>query len=189
LKLSKKSLLIIAVGIFIIALVGLWTVHSQQVNELNQLNKELTLVQSKLKGIQPEKSSQRQEELERQLSQTISQSETARVALSQPIGIIAISDIIFDIAEDYGVEVTEISSSGIATEELAGITCSVLPLTAKVEGEVTDIASFITKLNEDLATGLARSVEISIPETTDEGEETSADIQVVIYTYRGDSNG
>jgi len=145
LKLSKKSLLIIAVGIFIIALVGLWTVHSQQVNELNQLNKELALVQSKLKGIQPEKSSQRQEELERQLSQTISQSETARVALSQPIGIIAISDIIFD--------------------------------------------SFITKLNEDLATGLARSVEISIPEATDEGEETSADIQVVIYTYRGDSNG
>ena len=188
-KLSKKSLLIIAVGIFIIALVGLWTVHSQQVNELNQLKEKLNTAELKLSGLQPEKSSQRQEELERQLNQTISQSETARASLSQPIESIAISDIIFDIAEDYGVEVTEISSSGIANEELAGITCSALPLTAKVEGEVTDITSFITKLNEELATGVVRSVAISIPETTDEGEETSADIQVVIYTYRGANDG
>ena len=77
----------------------------------------------------------------------------------------------------------------MANEELAGITCSVRPLTTKVEGEVTDIARFITKLNEELATGVVRSVEISIPEMTDEGEETSADIQVVIYTYRGANDG
>jgi hypothetical protein len=189
LKLSKKSLLIIAIGIFIIALVGLWMVQSQQVNELNQLKEKLNTAELKLSGLQPGKLSQRQEELERQLSQTMSQSETARTSLSQPIESIAINDLLYDIAEAHNVEVTEISSSGIASEELAGITCSVLPLTAKVEGEVTDIARFITKLNEELATGVVKSVEIRIPETTDEGEETSADIQVVIYTYRGASNG
>ena len=184
-KLSKKSLLIIAVGIFLIALVGLWTVHSQQVDELKQLKEKLNTAELKLNGLQPEKLSQRQEELERQLNQTISQSETARTVLSQPIGSIAISNLLFDIAAANSVNITEISSSGMANEELAGITCSVLPLTTKVEGEVTDIARFITKLNEELSNGVVKSVEISIPEMTGEGEETSASIQVVIYTYRG----
>ncbi len=81
------------------------------------------------------------------------------------------------------MNVTDLSSSGFAIEELAGITCAVLPVTVGVEGGLSNIAGFITRLNGDLENALIKSVEISVPETTD--EETLANIQMVIYTYQG----
>ena len=182
-KLTKTSWLIIIIGVFIIFLVGLGVIRSQQVGEQNELNEKLAVAQSKLQAIQPERLSHRQEELEQQLSETISQSKTGRAILSQPIGSISISDILFDIAEANNVEVAEISSSGMAQNKLEGVSCLALPLTTRVEGEITDLVGFITQLNEDLATGAIQSLEISIPATAD--RKPTAKIQMVIYTYQG----
>ncbi len=182
-KLSKKSWLLITIGVFTIMFVGLWMVHSQQADEQKQLEDKLNTAELKLNGFQTEQLSNRQKELEEQLSQILSQSETARDILSQPIGSITISSIMFDIAEAYNVEVTEISSSGLASEELAGLTCSTLPLNATVEGDMTDLVGFITRLNGDLENGVVNSVEINAPEVA--GEKASASIQMIIYTYQG----
>ncbi len=183
-KISKTGWIIITIGVFMIALIGLGAVRSQQVNQQIPLDEELTSAELNLDRVQIEQRSQRQEELEQQLTQNKSQSETARAALSQSIESIVISGILFDIAEHNNVEVTEISSSGLATAELDGLTCLVLPLTASVSGNVTDLVSFITKLNAELATGITKSVEIIVPEMT--GELASANIQLVIYGYQGE---
>jgi len=184
-KLSKTSWLLITIGFFVITFASLGVIRSQQVHQHNQLSEELASAQLKLKGVRLEQLSYQQGELEKGLSQTISQFEAARAMLSQPIESIATSSILFDIAEAYGVEVTEISSSGPASDDLEGIPCSVLSLIARVEGEVPDLVSFITKLNGDLATGVVKSVVISIPEMTGE-EKASVNIRLVIYTYQGD---
>ena len=183
-KLSKTGWLVIIIGVFVIILVGLGVVRSQQVHQQNELKERLALAQSRLQGIQLEQLSHRQEELEQELSQTDSQSATAKTILSQPIGSIAISDILFNIAEASSVNITEINSPGLASGELAGVTCSVLPLTARVEGELADLVSYITRLNRDLATGIVNSIEIKIPETTGENKP-SASIHLVIYAYQG----
>ena len=182
-KLSKRSLLILSIGIFIIALVGLWMVQSQQVTEQNELKKKLNTAELKLNGIQPERLSHRLEELEQQLDQALSQSEEARSTLSQPVDSITINDILFIIAQANSVKVTKVSSAGFSNEELQGITFSVLPLEVIVEGDVANIASFITKLNEDIETGVIKSVEIDIPEEINGAAQ--AGLQIVIYTYRG----
>jgi len=184
-KLSKTTWLILTIGFFIIAFASLGIVRSQQVQEQDQLNQELTQAQLRLNEFQLEQLSSQHEELEKQLSQTISQFEAARTMLSQPIGSITTSGLLFDIAAACGVEVTEISSSGLASDDLEGVTCSVLPLSARVEGDVSDLVSFITNLYGELTNGIVKSVEISIPETTSE-EKPSANIQLVIYTYQGD---
>ena len=184
-KISKTSWLLIVVGVFIIAMVGLGAVRYQQVNQQNQLNEELALAEMKLNEFKLEQLSDRQGELEEQLSQTISQLGAAKAIFSQPNGSIVTSGILFDIAEAYGVEVTEISSPGPTNGELEGIACSVLPLAARVEGDVPALINFITRLNSDLTTGVVKSAEISIPEATGE-EESSANIQLVIYSYQGD---
>ena len=184
-KISKTSWLLIAIGVFIITMVSLGAVRYQQVNQQNQMNEELALAEMKLNEFQLEQLSDRQGELEEQLSQTISQLGAAKAILSQPNGSIAASGILFDIAEAYGVEVTEISSPGPTNDELEGIACSVLPLAARVEGNVPALINFITRLNSDLTTGVVKSAEISIPEATGE-EESSANIQLVIYSYQGD---
>lgn len=182
-KLSKTTWLILTSGVFIIAFASLGTVHYQQVHQQNQMNEELTLAQLRLNGFQLERLPH-QKELEKRLSQTISQRDNAKAILSQSNGSIATSETLFATAAAYGVEVTEISSSGLASDVLEGITCSILPLTVRVEGDVSNLIGFITKLNSKLTTGIVKSVEISIPETTSE-EKSSANIQTVIYTYQG----
>jgi len=185
LKLTKTSWVLLAIGVFVITFASLGVFRFQQVRQQNQLDEEFALAQLNLKQVRLEQLSSRQAELEKQLSQATLQFEAVKAILSRPIGSITISDILFDIAEVNSVEVTKISSSGLASEELEGVPCLALRLTTRVEGELPDLVSFITMLNGDLATGVVKSVEISIPETTSEGKP-SANIQLVIYTYEGD---
>jgi hypothetical protein len=185
LKLGKTSWLIITIGIFSILLAGLCVVHAQQVNQLGQLNDELAVAQLKLSGFQTEQPAQQPTELEKQLSETKAQSETARTTLSQSVESITISNTLFETAESYGVEVIEIKSSGMAENELAGVPCSTLSLNARIKGEVANLVNFITRLNNELATGVVRSIEINIPESTSANTST-ANFQLVVYTYRGD---
>ena len=183
LKITRTSWLIIIIGFFIIILAGLGVIRSQQVEEQNELNQKLAVAQSKLQLIQLDQISQHQAELEQQLSETDSESESARVILSQPMGSIIINDLLFDVAEANNVEVTEIKSSGMVEQKIEEVPCLALSLVAKVEGEVTDLVGFISQLNEDMTTGVVESLEISIPETME--RKPSANIKVVVYTYQG----
>ncbi len=181
-KLTKKSWLFIGIGIFLIALVGLWTVYSQQSGVKKQLKEEFAQAQINLSTIQIEQLADQQEELEQQLDDTIAQSETARKTLSEPMNSIIITDILFSTAESNSVNITDIKSSGMNDVVLRGVPCRVLPLTANIEGEVDNLVVFITQLNDNLATGVVRSINLNIPYTAG-GEKPSASIQMVIYTY------
>lgn len=185
-KLGKTSWLLLTIGVFIIMFAGLGIVRYQQVQQQNQLNEELTLAQQELDQMQLEQLSYQQERLERQLSQTLSRQETAKTRLSQPIESIATSSTLFDIATACGVEVTQISLSGVGNADLEDIPCSVQTFTAKVEGDVPGLVNFVTKLNDNIATGVVKSVAISIPEITSE-TKASANIQLIIYAYQGTS--
>ena len=183
-KIGKTGSILLTVGIFIIIFAGLGVIRSQQVHERNQLNDKLALAEQKLKGLKLEQLSLRQKELGKQLSQTISPPETASVILPPPPGSIAARATLFDVAEAYGVEVAEISSSGLASVDLEGVPCYVLTLKARVEGDLLNLISFIIKLNGDLINGVIKSVEISISEANSE-EKSSANLQLLIYTYQG----
>jgi len=182
LKLSKTTKLVIAIGFFVIALIGLNMVRSQQGDQQNQLSEELALAQSRLDMIPVEKLSSQQAALEEQLNQTTSQFEEVKAILSEPVGSVAASNVLFDIAEAHGLEVTEMTSSAPATESLEEVTCSVMLLTAKVEGDVPNLVSFVTKLNSHFTHGVVNSITITIPETN--SDEASAEIQLAVYTYQ-----
>ena len=185
LKLGKTSWLLIIIGIIVIPLVSLSFIYYQQITRQNQLSEELALAQTKLNGFQFEQLSSRQGELEEQLNQAKSQLETTRCMFSQPNGGITTSNILFDVAEACGVAVTGISSPGLTVADLNGIPCSVLPLTAAVEGDVPALVGFVTELSNELTTGVVQSLEIIIPEAAS-SDNSSANIQLVIYSYEGD---
>ena len=183
-KITKTSWLLIAVGAFIIILAGLGVVRSQQIHQQNQMSEKLALSQSRLEEITLEPLSDREGELEEQLSQTTLQFEAVKAILSQPIESVTVSTTLFDIIEAYGLEVTQMASSSLASGVLDGISCSVISLTAKVEGDVNNLINFTADLNSYFATSVVKSITITIPETASQ-EKTSADIQLVIYTYQG----
>lgn len=184
-KLSKTSLLILTIGIFVIAFASLGTARSQKIHEQNQLYEEFSSAELRLSKVQLEELYSQQRGLEEWLSQILSQFEVAKAILSQPIRSITASQSLFDIAKACGVEITEVSSSGLTTDDLEGVICAVLPLAVKVEGDVSDLLNFITELNDNLATSTIKSAQISVSDT--DGEEgASANIRLVIYTYQGD---
>ena len=184
-KLSKTSWWVLTVGIFVIFFAGLGLVRFQQIQQQNQLRKEITVAEVRLNGIQPEKLFAEKTELERQLYQATSQFETVKAIFSQQVKSVAASSILFDIAEIHDLEVTEVSSLGSDNDSLYGINCSVVSLTAKIEGDVTNLVSFIIDLNSQLVTDIIRSITITFPEIGSE-EKASVDINMVIYTYQGD---
>jgi len=183
-KLSKKSWVLISIGLFLIGMIGLWTVYSQQSGVEKQLKEELTLVNSKLDSIEIELLENKPGELEQQLDKTLEQSETARETLSQPMNSIIISDILFSTAEANNVNITAISSSVANRMTLEGVPCLTLPVTASIEGELNHLVDFVTELNGDYPIAEVNSFNVQIPYSA--GNTTlSANIQMVIYAYEG----
>jgi len=207
-KLNKKILLFLGIAIFVILGVSLGMVQSQQAQERNQLEQDLSLAQLRLnkgKDASQELFSQ-QEDLENRLTQARSQLTTAKAGLFQLIETIEVNATLFEIAETCGVEIIEITSSAPADKELEGIPCSALTLRVRIEGRVINLLDFVRKWTETFHTGEVVSVGIT-PVSSAEGEgqaeeetigeeetgeeqaekekQPSTNIELLIYTYRG----
>lgn len=184
-KLSKTIWIAIAAGIFVIALAALGMVSIRQVDEKNRLETQLTSSQSRLQTLQTESISSQQTALEEQLNQTTPESEAVKAKLSQPVTSTAAATAIFDAAKANNLIVTGMTSSSPADEIVAGVTLSAISMTATVEGNVSKMVGFVTGLNRLLKTSAVKSVEITVPELTN-GDNTTASIELVVYTYRGE---
>jgi len=184
LKLGKTSWLILSAGILIIVFGSLGGAGFQQVNERNQLDEEFSMTELRLDKLQVKQPYFQEEQLKEQLNQIILQLEAARDALHPSIKSTEVIDSLFGIAKACGVKIIAINSSGLASEELEGITCAVIRLALVVEGNVSQLIDFITELNSDFTTGVVSSTNIAIPATTVE-DRPSADIRLVIYSYKG----
>jgi len=181
-KLSKASWLFLIIGVFAIAIVALGAVRSKQVVEQRELSQELATAQVKLSGMQIEQLTVKKTALEKQLNDTMAQSKTDRELLSQPIDSLEIGNALFRLATAYGVQVTEVTSSGTSAVNLEGVKCSALSINARVKGDVTPLVSFISELNSELKTGVIKQVDITIPAAA--GDKPTANIQLSIYTYQ-----
>ncbi|MFC1988394.1 hypothetical protein ACFLVJ_00980 [Chloroflexota bacterium] len=184
-KTGRKILLVIVVGTFAAILISLGLVLFQLIGEQGKLKEQLALSQSELQGIQLEQLSSQQSQLEAQLSQTTSQFEAGKGMLSEPVSGITSASTIFEIARTYNLVVTEITSPGLAAEELEGALLSTILMTATVQGDVSTLVDFVTTLNSIFTTGVVRSVTITVPEGSGTDNAT-ANVQLAVYTYRGD---
>lgn len=177
--------MVIGIGVLVIVLASLATVYFRQSGEQKRLNEQLTLAKSRLELIDLAALSSRQAELEGQLGQVSSQSKAVKGILSQPVGSVTANSVLFDLAQAHGLKIIEVTSSTPDIEKLEGIIYSAVSLTAKVEGDVSDLVRFVTNVNDFLITGTVRSAVITIPETSSD-EEAVLDIQLVVYTHQGD---
>lgn len=183
-KISKRTLLIIGVVILVVIAFALNNVRSKQTREQSELNKKLEQVQTRIKGLPVEKASPRQAELEKQLSQATAQFEAVQAMLSQPLSSVAVTNRLFDIAKTNNLQVTKMTSSALASAKLGGLPCVTVPVSARVEGNLTNVVNFVAGVNSAFATGTINSIAITITGTGKE-ETASADINLVIYTRQG----
>ena len=180
-KLSKTGWLILTIGILIIILSSLGVTFSQQIKQRNRLREELSLAQQRLDSIQFDQLYSQQEELTGQLSQTEADLDITRASLSQPVNSIDASDTLFDIAGTCSVEVTEIKSSPPTTIDLAGLDCFVLPLTTQITGDLSQLISFIVRLNSDLVNSVVGSVDITVYQPATDTKSSASIRQLIHY--------
>jgi hypothetical protein len=185
LKLTKTSWLILSAGIFIVVAASLGLSHSKQIKEQGQLDEELSVAQTRLDKLQVKQLREQQEELQSRLDESIIQFVAAKDSLRRSIESANLTDDFFAIAQSCSVIVDSITSSGTKEEKLGGITCSAATLNAAVSGEVSDLISFVVKLNDYFTTGVVKSAQISIPEAGNENKP-SANIMMVVRAYEGD---
>jgi len=164
-KLSKKGWTLLGVGILIVAFVSLGLTYLKQANEQKRLDEELFLAEQKLNSLELKSLYSEEEELDKHLSQLTAQlqSNPDKVVLSQPLISTDITDTLFDIAELCAVEIYSITSSGLGSGGLESLTCSALPITVTVKGDVANLITYITKLNDDFANGTVQAVQINVP--------------------------
>ena len=181
-KVSKTVWIIITASLVIVAFASLGALCWQQFTKQNQLREELTLIEDKLQDFQSEQSSNRREALELQLAETLDVVKTSESLFSRPSWDILTSSL-FDIAEACNVEITKASSSSLGSESLGGLTSVTQKFTITVEGNLSDLIIFLTRLNHDLKTSVIKSVDLNVP--ADAQQRPSANFLLVVYTYEG----
>ncbi len=183
-KLTKRSLLLILIAIFLIVAFVLNSARSQRTEERDELSEKLATTQSRVRAIQLEPLSSRKAELEGQLNDTTSQLDVVKAILSQPIKKNTTMAVLFNTAKAYSLEITRMTLAGLTDAAIEGIPASSVVLTVTVKGDLLSLIAFVTKLNSLYDTGAGESVAIINPKT-DSGEKPSADINLTLYTIQG----
>jgi hypothetical protein len=177
---------VVVAGVVLAAILGsLGSVQAQQSAEKNRLGEEIALVEQALNGTQQGQAGSTQEEIENRLSETSLDLGNAKEQLSRSTDSIVANETLFNIAAACGVEVTEVSVSPVSQEDLAEVTCSILPIQVTVSGKIPNLIDFIMTLNTSVANGLVRSARISVQAEMTE-EDPFADVRFVIYSYGGE---
>ncbi len=184
-KITKRTGVVIAIGVFLITGIYLYMNYSGIVDEKTQLKEQLNFTQLQLQEIRLETLSPQETELAEQLRQVTSTSREVVFTLSQPISNIDAVTVLYDVARTWGLQVNTLTSSGMANEILEGTTFSVISIDTEIEGDMPNLVNFITHLNNSYTTGVIRSVTITAPGSGN-GTNAMASVRLAVYTYRGD---
>ena len=182
-KISKKALKYIGIGVYVIALAASGYMLFGKLGEQSKVGDELALAEANLARTDIGRLDAQISELEDQLAQINSQTDTLMDSMSQEIWNVRASTIVFEVAGKNYVEVLDLNSLSKFSEVLENLPCTVVPLEAIIEGNVDDIVNFVTQLNTALTTGVIKSVNLNIPEAG-AGVKPTATISLLIYNYQ-----
>jgi hypothetical protein len=206
-KFGKLSQLILAIGIFAIAVVFLYRTNQGRAAEHEQLNTQLQAVQLLVPKLVSEN-----EDLESRLNQVQAELDQARTSLSQgkakfpdSIDSVDYNELLFQMANNRDLEMMRLVTSEPAEQSVGNITYDVTTFDIEVMGQVADILDFVNSIasGEEFTTATVELVNITVPEPLtmqekenlaaqeqEEAEEKpeapSAVIKVTIYSYKGD---
>ncbi len=176
-RLSKKALAIIVIGVFAIVLGYLFMSYSQLVTEQRQLEGRLTVAQNRLPGLTAER-----ETLESRRVSATSTLASTRASFPQAVESIEYGEHIFEIVKKCNLTLTSLSFPRPSDRKAGSVTYSVVSLALPVSGKVADIFEFIQVIRTDerFASTEVKQVSMAI-----QGGTASATISVDIYGYRG----
>jgi hypothetical protein len=215
LKLSKTVLFCLGGGILLLAIAFLGIVRIQQVSEQQQLTDGLTQVKTRLTGLGITTLETQKEQLQKKVDDANAALQDNTQTLVQYMTSITGDETLFSLAKDCNVVVQDITATETADGTLNNLPCSVFTTEVIVDGTLSDLVDFITRLKTDFGNSIVESVNIappstgstqgpttSIPTTTSPaGTETTttttateppaafeADVSLSVYIYKGNND-
>ncbi|MEE9583214.1 MAG: hypothetical protein V3W01_00950 [Dehalococcoidales bacterium] len=181
-KLGRTSRVVLGVGLFVIAVLGLYLVYQGQAGKRQVARDDLTQAQAEQQTLILEKQGLESElgQLEDELAQEQSNIGQLEIEMAQAIlalaqteagfpgsmGSIEYDEILFGFARDSNLEIVGLSASepsDISEEDITYFTTS---FTVEVRGGVADILDFINAVvtDENFKTAILKPVTIAVPE-------------------------
>ncbi len=179
-KISRKVWLILGAVIFVIALVSLVRIYTQQVKEQDQLRTSLAAQQALLHQLTIQESDQ-----QNKLNAAESLLEASRVKFPESVESIEYGEDLFNIADDCNVELTQLSPSMPTARTAGAVTYSVFSFSMVVQGDVNNILDFINALRTGDGFRQAWSAEVNSVSIDFGDTGAVAAISVDIYSYKG----
>ena len=186
-KLNKKTVLIVGVACFLIALGILSAISFQKAEQRDQLQSQLNSSQTRLQVIKPQLSSE-PAELQSQLDLVAQNLDQTRARLSEPVNSTNATAAIFEAARAFGLAVAVTTSSSTTNETMDGVPLSAFSMTTTVQGNLSRTVDFVAALNNLFRTSSIKSVQMTVADNTTpvNGDNTTSIIELVVYSYRGE---
>lgn len=202
-KFSKSSWLILALGVVVMGAIMVYMMWSQQVQQRQDLETQIIATQKKLALLKIEDLITQKDQLTRDKEIYTAQIAAAKTILAAPIDNIAATDAILKSAHDFELKIVSINSNGKVNSTFAGNKFVALPFNVQVEGNIANIAGFVSSIRTLFPTSVVETYQFAIgmptPTTSPTAEitptpmpifpaDTAATISVIIYDYKGDAN-
>jgi hypothetical protein len=194
-KFSKSSWIFLVAGIVIIAGISLIMTRTQQTDQQKKLQAELDEARQKISQIKIDDMVLQKTQLTQQLTNYNSDQKNIKTKLTSSLDSINVTGSVLEAAKEYSVNIKEIVSSGVSSTDLGGIKCEALSVNLRAGGSLRDIADFVGNLTRIFPTGIIKSAEIEIKETTPLSgsdiplespvEKATVNVNLIIYNYKG----
>lgn len=206
-KFGKTAQLVLAIGIFAIAIVFLYRMNQERSAEYEELNTQLTTAQALVPGIisESEELESRLNQLKIDLNQAKAELSSGKASFPSSIDSIRYDQLLYQMARDRGLEMMRLDTAEPVEKSAGGVTFTMTDFSIAVKGTVADILDFVNTIaiGDDFNTATVDIVSIAIPnpvtkqvkegvaqqEQEEEEVETgspSAAIELTIYSYRGE---
>ena len=192
-RFSTTARLILGIGIFAIVIGVVGWFYLQKAQEQSQLDNSLSLAQTTLPTIISQKNDlvSQLTQLESDLAQAESSLAQAKAKFPESVESIEYDEVLFDIADDCDLNITNLTASEPGDEEVESVHFSVASFTVDVRGTVAEILKFLNTIatseysptETNFINATIASVNMAVTET---GWTWSATINLVIYDYRGE---
>lgn len=179
-RIDKKIFLIIAIAIFVAALVGLVRAYRQQADEQERLRTDLAMQQGLLRTLATEENEQQDK-----LEQAESLFDASRAKFPQSVESIEYGEDLFEIAHNCNVELVSLSPSMPGAKAVGAVTYSVSSFAVQVSGNVDDVLNFMNALRTGDGFRLPWSAQITRVNLDVGSEDVVASISADIYGYEG----
>jgi hypothetical protein len=189
LSLSKTSLWILGIGLFVIVAAVLLALQASRSGDVKQLEENLVVTQNALTTLTANKEGLDNQlaQLQNQLDQAEATHDQSRANFPKAVASIEYDEELFFIADDYNLEIMNLTVTEPRENKVDEVSFDNTVIEVEVRGKVSNILSFIN----NVATGgffnsaTIELVSMEVPKP-DEDKQPSAVIQIIVYSYEGE---